>query len=303
MCRLASSIILTVAFANLAAAYELGDQLVVARPVEMKTITGSKHQLTAGTPVTVRSVEADKLKVASPRVGWIDSSAVIPAKDADAYFTKQIENEQIEKGQNKAAALLARGKARFNRAGLDDAKVNAAIADLDESIRLGPTSEAHTYRGFAYKRLGDKDKAIAEFDEAIRLNPNEALAWRVRGATYASKAEYAKTLADYTESIRVDPENPDSRHHRVVFRSACMEDKFRDGKQAIEDATKACEMSEWANSLYLSGLAMAYAESGDFDSALKWQQKAIEVSGSAAGYLTSNLELYKQHKPFRMTWR
>jgi tetratricopeptide (TPR) repeat protein len=125
----------------------------------------------------------------------------------------------------------------------------------------------------------------------------------VRGATYASKAEYAKTLADYTESIRVDPENPDSRHHRVVFRSACMEDKFRDGKQAIEDATKACEMSEWANSLYLSGLAMAYAESGDFDSALKWQQKAIEVSGSAAGYLTSNLELYKQHKPFRMTWR
>jgi tetratricopeptide (TPR) repeat protein len=264
----------------------------------MKTITGSTYELTPGTPLTVRGVEADKLKVAAPRVGWIDPTAVVAGKDAEAYFS-----EQIETGSNKAAALLARGKARFNRAGLEDAKVRAAIVDLNESIRLAPSSEAHTYRGFAFKRLGEKDKAIVEFDEAIRLNPNEALAWRVRGATYASQADYAKTLADYTESIRVDPENPDSRHHRVVFRSACKEDKYRDGKQAIEDATKACEMSEWQTPLYLSGLAMAYAESGDFDSALKWQRKAIEVSGSASGYLTTNLELYKQHKPFRMTWR
>lgn len=296
---LAGSFAVVFLLANLAAAYEPGEQLVITRPVEMKTITGSPFQLSPGTAVTVRSIEGGKLTVAAPRVGWIESSGVMAAKDAEAYFS-----EQIEKGSDKAAALLARGKVRFNRAGLDDAKVKAAVADLDESIRLSPSSEAHTYRGFAWKRIGDKDKAIAEFDEAIRLNPKEALAWRVRGATYASKAEYAKTLADYTESIRVDPENPDSRHHRVVLRSACMDDRFRDGKQAIEDATKACEMSEWANPLYLSGLAMACAESGDFDAAVKWQQKCLGLSSSSppASYV-SNLELYKQHKPFRMTWR
>ena len=43
------------------------------------------------------------------------------------------------------------------------------MADLDESIRLAPSSEAHTFRGFCFKRLGDKDQAIADFDEAIRL--------------------------------------------------------------------------------------------------------------------------------------
>jgi tetratricopeptide (TPR) repeat protein len=299
MKRLAGSLTLIVLSADFAAAYERGDQLIVANPTNMKTITGSMCQLTPGTPVTVRSVEEGKLKIAAPRVGWIDSSAVIAAKDAEPYFSKQVESVS-----DKAAALLARGKVKFNRAGLDDAKVKAAIADLDESIRLAPSSEAYTYRGFAHKRLGDKDQAIADFDEAIRLNPKEALAWRVRGATYASKAEYAKTLADYTESIRVDPENPDSRHHRVVLRSACMDEKYRDGKQAIEDATKACEMSEWQNPLYLSGLAMAYAESGDFDAAVKWQQKVLELSSSTppASYV-SNLDLYKQHKPFRMTWR
>jgi tetratricopeptide (TPR) repeat protein len=284
---------------SVAAAFQPGDQLVVTKPAEMKTITGSSHLLTPGTPVTVRSSDGDKLKVAAPRVGWIDASTVIPNTEAEKYFS-----DQGEKGPDKAAALLARGKVRFNQAGLDDAKVKTAIADLDESIRLKPTSEAHTYRGFAYKRLGDKDKAIAEFDEAIRLNPNEALAWRVRGATYAAKADYAKQLADYTKSIRVDPENPDSRHHRVVLRSACVDEKFRDGKQAIEDATKACDMSEWQNPLYLSGLAMAYAEAGDFDQAVKYQQKVLELSAKTppASYV-ANLELYKQHKPFRITWK
>jgi len=298
MVRHAIAMIASLLVAKLAAAYEPGELLVVVRPAAMKTITGSVYELTAGTPVTVRSIDDGKLKVAAPRVGWFDSSLVIAAKDAEAHFSAQ-----VEKGPDKAQALLARGKVRFNRAGLDDEKVKAALADLDESIRLAPSSEAHTYRGFAWKRLSEKDKAIADFDEAIRLNPQEALAWRVRGATYAAKADYARQLADYSESIRIDPENPDSRHHRVVLRSACMDDKYRDGKQAIEDATKACEITEWKNSLFLSGLALAYAESGEFDSAIKWQQKALEFSPSPPASMVSNLELFKQHKPFRMTWR
>jgi tetratricopeptide (TPR) repeat protein len=291
-------VVLALVISNQTIAFERGDQLVVARATEMKTLTGQAHDLSAGTPVTVRSTESGNLQVAAPRVGWIDASAVVPAKDAETYFS-----EQVDKGADKAAALLARGKVRFNTAGLDNAKVKAAIADLDESIRLAHSSEAYTYRGFGWKRLGDKDKAIADFDEAIRLNPKEALAWRVRGATYAAKADYAHQLADYSESIRVDPENPDSRHHRVVLRSACVDEKYRDGKQAIEDATQACELSEWSNPLYLAGLAMANAEAGDFDAAVKWQQKALDLSSSPPASYVANLELYKQHKPFRMTWR
>src|SRR5436853_5107023 len=98
MFRFNTSIALLCLAASSAAAYEPGDQLVVARAIEMKTLSGSMHPLTPGTPVTVRSVENGKLKVAAPRVGWIDASAVIAAKDADAYFS-----QQIEKGSDKGA--------------------------------------------------------------------------------------------------------------------------------------------------------------------------------------------------------
>ena len=143
-----------------------------------------------------------------------------------------------------------------------------AIADLDRGLQLAPASEALTIRGFAWKRKGDKEKAMADFDEAIRLNPREALAWRVRGATWAGKADYQRALADYTESLRIDPENPETLHHRATMLSACTDARYRDGRQAVEDATKACELTEWKSPLFLNGLASAYAEKGDFDSAI-----------------------------------
>ena len=85
--------------------------------------------------------------------------------------------------------------------------------------------------------------------------------------------------------------------------SACKDDQIRDGKQAVIDATKACEVSEWSTPLYLTGLAFARAETGDFDAAIKWQQKAMDLSPRPTANQQANLELFRQRKPYRATWR
>jgi hypothetical protein len=36
------------------------------------------------------------------------------------------------------------------------------------------------------------------------------------------------------------------------MRSACTDARYRDGRQAVEDATKACELTEWKDSLFLN---------------------------------------------------
>jgi tetratricopeptide (TPR) repeat protein len=279
---------------QVAPVFEPGEKVVVIRPVEMRSITGSPVALTPGTALTVKAVEGTLLKVAANKVGRVDPSAVLHGADADAHFSKF-----VDQNPQDAVALRARGRLRFERGDHD-----RAIADLDRSPELAPDSEAFTIRGFAWKRKGDKDRAMADLDRAIKLNRKEALAWRVRGATWAGKADYQKALAEYTESIRLDPENPDSLLHRAVMHSVCNDARYRDGRQAVEDATKACELTEWKDPLFLNGLASAYAEKGEFDAAIRWQTKAIELSPKdQAKTMQARLEQLRQGKPFRMTWR
>jgi tetratricopeptide (TPR) repeat protein len=298
MRKISIAVVCLLSVQAIAAAFEAGEQVVVLKPTIMKTITGSSHPLSAGTTVTIREVASDRLKVAVGRVGFIEPAVVIAADKADEHFSAI-----LKENPKNAEALLARGKVRFENTGLDAEKIKVALADFDASLALKPSSEALTLRGYGWKRMGDKDKAIADFDAAIQLNPKEALAWRIRGATFAAKAEYARTLADYNESIRIDPENTESLHHRVVFCSGCMDEKFRNGKQAVEDATKACELSEWQNSLFLTGLAFANAEVGDFTAAVKWMEKAMSLSANPTPNMQTTLQLFKEQKPFRMTWR
>ena len=77
--------------------------------------------------------------------------------------------------------------------------------------------------------------------------------------------------------------------------------KVRDGKRAVESATKACELSEWQDAFHLGTLAAAYAETGDFDTAVKWQTKAnalyTEADDTRKG--EARLKLYQAKKRYR----
>jgi hypothetical protein len=52
----------------------------------------------------------------------------------------------------------------------------------------------------------------------------------------------------------------------------------------------------------LETLAAACAESGDFDSAVKWEQKAIDLSQDDGAFVKrakERLALYREKKPYR----
>ena len=77
---------------------------------------------------------------------------------------------------------------------------------------------------------------------------------------------------------------------------------MRDGKEAVDSATKACELTEWEKASYLGTLAAAYAEAGDFAAAVKWQTKAIELGKNEKEKekYGKRLKLYKEKKPYRL---
>ena len=74
--------------------------------------------------------------------------------------------------------------------------------------------------------------------------------------------------------------------------------------KAIEKATKACELTNWKKAMYIDTLAAAYTEVGDFEAAVKWQKKAIDLltEGEAAKWrdgFEERLRLYQSGQPYR----
>jgi tetratricopeptide (TPR) repeat protein len=178
-----------------------------------------------------------------------------------------------------------------------------AITDFTNVIRLDPKNAvAFCDRGSVHFKRKDFDKAAGDYDEAIKLDPNNAVAIDRRGSVYAIENEYRKAIDEYYESIRVDPKYPSPYNNLAWLLATCPKDKLRDGKKALELATKACELSEWKWTFNLGTLGAAYAECGDFKEAVKWQKKAIELGYEDVVELEKaqkRLKLYEEGKPYR----
>ncbi|WP_082646511.1 tetratricopeptide repeat protein [Bradyrhizobium valentinum] len=106
-----------------------------------------------------------------------------------------------ESGSRLAAAYCFRGHGLTEKRQLD-----AALSDLNESIRLDPTSaRALTNRGRVYAFKRDLDRAIADYDEAIRIDSGFALAYNNRGDAWFNGGDLDRAIADFRKALEISP--------------------------------------------------------------------------------------------------
>ena len=119
--------------------------------------------------------------------------------------------------------------------------------------------------------------------------------------THRAKNEFEQAIEDYSQAIRIDPKNSLALNNRAWLWAVCPDAKFRDGARAVESATRACELTNWKSANNVDTLAAACAEAGDFDSAIRWQEKAQPLfpDDETRARGKERLNLYKLGKPFR----
>jgi tetratricopeptide (TPR) repeat protein len=177
-----------------------------------------------------------------------------------------------------------------------------AIEDYSEAIWLDPLAiTAYHNRGRAWFEKKEPGKAIVDYNVVIRLDPQNGSAFHDRARAWKALKSYSKALADLSEAVRNDPEQPAVSDERAGIWATCPDARYRDGRKAVEAATKACELTSGKNAAFLATLAAAHAEMGDFDAAVKWQTKANALDSRAEDQSQGKirLELYRQKKPYR----
>jgi tetratricopeptide (TPR) repeat protein len=112
-------------------------------------------------------------------------------------------------------------------------------------------------------------------------------------------------VSDLQKAIKgngYDAQVTQARNGLAWLLATCPKSEFRDGKQAVELARRACELTQYKVWAYVDTLAAAYAETGNFKEAVAWQKKALESSKSDAekSSLKERLQLYEAGKPYRL---
>jgi tetratricopeptide (TPR) repeat protein len=143
-------------------------------------------------------------------------------------------------------------------------------------------------------------EAIAEYTQVLDLEADHFLALRGRGDAYLNLGDHAAAVEDFARALAVEPEDSALLNNFAWVLATSPDDNVRDGERAIELATKACELTEYKTPHILSTLAAAYAEKGDFDTARKWSQQAVDMDDKEHDeQLRKELASYKANKPWR----
>jgi tetratricopeptide (TPR) repeat protein len=85
----------------------------------------------------------------------------------------------------------------------------------------------------------------------------------------------------------------------ALYHAASSFDDSRDGKAAVQEATKAVSLDP-ENSDYMETLAAAYAEVGNFKKAIAWQERALRDSNKQTSEAKQGLVLYRNGRPYRL---
>lgn len=208
-------------------------------------------------------------------------------------------SQAIRCAPKSSLAYVDRARVYFARKEYDK-----ALEDSNFAVKaFSWYADAYFIRGITRSAQQEYRDAIADFDLAIkyRYRPSLAPVYAQRALAWERSGDFKKAVGDYEKAIGLNANDSWSRNGLAWLRATCPDETARDGRQAVDLATKACELTRWKDGSVVDTLAAAFAEVGDFDKAVEHQVKANALMADPQSRTRGEerLVLYRAKKPYR----
>ncbi len=180
-------------------------------------------------------------------------------------------------------------------------RVEDALEDLDAAVSAAPTDwRAYSIRADIHLSAQEPLEAIRNYEKAIELGAGDLIGIALAVARFRV-GEHETAIRATQEYCEKHPEAVDALCIHAWFLATCSDDALRNGKQALELAKRAREITtlgyRWSCE---SSLAAAHAEIGEFDKAVEHGEKAVDLAPPLRREdFQLRLATYKSGQPFR----
>jgi tetratricopeptide (TPR) repeat protein len=183
-----------------------------------------------------------------------------------------------------------------------------AIESFSAAIKSEPTYiDARVGLADALRRSGHHEQSLREYERTLKLDPGAVKARFGSAAALVRLSRYQEAGDRLTEAMNLYPNELSFARAAARLLAAAPDDRVRDGRRAL--GIGQALLSRQPQTIELTEtMAMASAEIGEYESAMKWQRQAIEAAARMGRRdmmerLSSNLGRYQAGRPCRTPWQ
>ena len=187
---------------------------------------------------------------------------------------------------------------------LETGRRQESMKHCREALRFDPDCfEAHLNLGRALQHDGKTEEATVHLSEAVRLKPDNAPARYHLGLAMQAQGKPGQAVEHYNRAIEEWPDLVPPLLELASIRATSGYYNLRDPEEAIQLATKACELTRYQDPTALDTLAAAHASAGQFPEAVQCSERALQIADAIrdkdlVNAIRGRLALYRQRKPF-----
>jgi tetratricopeptide (TPR) repeat protein len=240
-------------------------------------------------------------------IGLASFSGVI---DFAALGISQPEDGTAIDGENKEGAESSVAPTVEKKEGVEansaksetNEKDLAVLAKAEAYLKRHPEDRkrAIVFGGMLVKK-SEYERAIEFYEERLSNNPEDPEFWYGLGWACEKSKQWAQAIHGYEKAYEADYRHIGALNNLAWVLATAPDETVRDGKRAVKLAKRAMRMAGPQALFAADTLAAAFAESGDFDSAIELQELVFKKSVyKNQKQAQERLELYEQDQAYRL---